>query len=187
MIINYIAIVEGRQIVNNGTEISRVSSSTGRKGVVARYENRNDATSSTELQLIGQSYIKFKGVPEILLTVKTRKNLWNVGNRVQFNAPIQDLALEYMVKTKETNYITTIDTIFYTFILSSSFNSEQEINYFDNQRNKSRGNIAKGEYIIRNIDLEANANIIFYDSSINEATIVGDNILNSELNAPLTD
>ena len=187
VIINYIAIVEGRQIVNNGTEISRVSSSTGRKGVVARYENRNDATSSTELQLIGQSYIKFKGVPEILLTVKTRKNLWNVGNRVQFNAPIQDLALEYMVKTKETNYITTIDTIFYTFVLSSSFNSEQEINYFDNQRNKSRGNIAKGEYIIRNIDLEANANIIFYDSSVNEATIVGDNILNSELNAPLTD
>ena len=92
-----------------------------------------------------------------------------------------------MVKTKETNYITTIDTIFYTFVLSSSFNSEQEINYFDNQRNKSRGNIAKGEYIIRNIDLEANANIIFYDSSVNEATIVGDNILNSELNTPLTD
>ena len=187
IIINYVAIVEGRQIINNGTEINRIATSTGRKGVVARYENRNDATSSTELQSIGQSYIKYKGVPEILLTVKTRNNLWNVGNRVQFNAPIQELDLEYMVKSKEINYITTIDTIFYTFTLSSSFNSEQEINYFDNQRNKSRGNIAKGEYIIRNIDLETNANIIFYDNSINEATVVGDNTLNSVLNSPFTD
>lgn len=187
VIINYVAIVEGRQIISNGTEINRVATSTGRKGVIARYENRNDATSSTELQSIGQSYIKFKGVSEILLTVKTRKNIWDVGNRVQFNAPIQDLALEYMVKSKEINYITTVDTIFYTFVLSSSFNSEQEINYFDNQRNKSRGNIAKGEYIIRNIDVEANANIIFYDSSISEATIDGDNVLNSALNSPLTD
>lgn len=185
IIIEYIPIIRGRQIITNNTEISRIADVTDRKGVVARYENRSDATTNTELRLIGESYIKYKGQPEILLTIKTRKNLWNVGNRVQFNAPIQELALEYMVKAKETNYITTIDTLFYTYTLTSNFNSESAINYFDNQRAKNNGNIGEGEYINRNIDYENSATIIFYDTDYEVITMTGDNELQSTLSSPL--
>lgn len=185
VIVKYIAIVEGRQIITNNSEITRISNSTGRKGIVARYENRNDTTSSTELQLIGQSYIKFKGVPEVILTVQSRSNLWNVGERVDFNAPITELNTEYMVKAKKTNYITSIDTLFYAFELTSSFNSENAINYFDNQRNKTKGNIGEGEFVTRNVDIENTANIIFYDGSSEWVQSVGDNVLEATLNAPL--
>lgn len=185
IIIEYIPIIRGRQIITNNTEISRIADVTDRKGVVARYENRSDATTNTELRLIGESYIKYKGQPEILLTIKTRKNLWNIGNRVQFNAPIQDLALEYMVKAKETNYITTIDTLFYTYTLTSNFNSESAINYFDNQRAKNNGNIGEGEYINRNVDYENSATIIFYDTDYEVITMTGDNELQSTLSSPL--
>lgn len=184
LIIDYISIIEGRQVVANANEIARINEATGRKGTIARYENRNDATTSTELQKIGESYIKFKGTPEIVLTVQTRSNLWNVGERVQFNAPIDELDDEYMVRKKKINYITTTDTIFYTFELVSSFNSETAINYFDNQRSKASGNIGEGEYISRNIDIENAANIIFYDTESEEITINGDNTLNSILNSP---
>ena len=187
--IRYLPIVEGRQIITNNDEIDRVSSATGRKGVVARYEDRNDAITSNELQLIGQSYIRYKGVPEIKLNVQTRSNLWNIGDRVQFNAPITELATEYMVKKKTINRILanpdSEEHIVYTFELTSSFNSEQAINYFDNQRAKSKGNIGEGEAISRNIDIENETNIIFYDSNIVEITVVGDNVLNSTLNSPL--
>lgn len=185
VIVKYTAIVEGRQIITNNSEITRISNSTGRKGIVARYENRNDTTSSTELQLIGQSYIKFKGVPEVLLTIQSRSNLWNVGERVDFNAPITELSTEYMVKAKKTNYITSIDTLFYTFELTSSFNSENAINYFDNQRNKTKGNIGEGEFVTRNVDVENTANIIFYDGSSEWVQSIGNNILEATLNAPL--
>ena len=179
--ISYYPIVEGRQIVNNSVEISRVATATGVKGVIARYENRNDATTSSELQKIGQSYIKYKGVPEIKLSVKTTKNLWNIGDRVQFNAPINDLDTEYMVKRKEMHYIVSADTIFYTFELTSSFNSEQAINYFDNQRAKSSGNIQEGQSISRNEDIEEVANIIFYDTTISTINITPNNELQSDL------
>ena len=68
--------------------------------------------------------------------------------------------------------------------MTSSFNSEQAINYFDNQRAKAKGNIGQGEYITRNVDIESSANIIFYDSEIIDVQIVGDNVLNSVLNSP---
>ena len=188
LIINYIAIVEGRQIITNNYEIERVASATGRKGIVSRYENRNDATTSTELQLVGQSYIKYKGTPEIKLSVVSRENIWNVGDRVQFNAPINELNTEYMVKKKTINRIlanpSSEDYIVYTYEMTSSFNSEQAINYFDNQRAKAKGNIGQGEYITRNVDIESSANIIFYDSEIIDVQIVGDNVLNSVLNSP---
>lgn len=188
IIISYLAIVEGRQIITNALEIDRVATSTGRKGVVARYEDRNDATTSTELQLIGQSYIKYKGVPEIKLNVTTRKNLWNIGDRVTFNAPITELATEYMVKKKEIQRVfanpSSEEVIFYKFELSSSFNMEQAINYFDNQRAKAKGNIGEGEYITRNVDIENISNVIFYDGTCEEITLVGDNTLNSILNSP---
>ena len=185
IIIEYIAVVEGRQIITNASEVNRVADSTGRKGTVARYENRNDATTSNELQLIGQSYIKYKGTPEIILTINSRSNSWEVGQRVQFNAPIDELNTEYMVRSKKVNYIASIDTIFYTYELTSSFNSETAINYFDNQRAKANGNIGEGEFISRNVDIESAAEIIFYDTEINEVTLTGDNTLNSILNSPI--
>ena len=179
--ITYLPIVEGRQIVNNSTEISRVATATGVKGVVARYENRNDATTSAELQKIGQSYIKYKGVPEIRLTVKTRSNLWNVGQRVQFNAPINDLDTEYMVKRKQIHIFVSANEIFYKYELTSSFNSESAINYFDNQRAKVNGNIKQGEFISRNIDLEENLQIIFYDTLTEAVSVTTDSSLQSSL------
>lgn len=181
IVITYIPIVEGRQIVNNSTEISRVATATGVKGIVSRYESRNDARTSTELQKIGQSYIKYKGTPEIRLKVVTESNLWNIGQRVQFNAPITELDTEYMVKKKDINYIVTANQIFYTYELSSSFNSESEINYFDNQRAKANGNIKEGQFISRNIDLESVANIIFYDTTATSTSITSDSTLQSTL------
>lgn len=184
--IEYVSIVQGRQIISNQSEINRISLSTGRNGVLARYENRNDATTSMELQKIGESYIKYKGVPEIKLTIKTRLNTWEIGQKVEFDSPIDELDTEYMVRKKSINYITTTNTIFYTYELTSSFNSETEINYFDNQRAKNNGNIGAGEYISRNIDISLDANVIFYDTEVTEITVQGDNILNCELNSPLS-
>ena len=182
--IRYLPIVEGRQIITNSNEIDRVSNSTGVKGVIARYENRNDATTSGELQLIGQSYIKYKGTAEIILKVESRQNLWNVGERVQFNAPIDALNTEYMVKKKTIQRIATVDTIFYTYEMTSSFNSETAINYFDNQRAKAKGNIGQGEFISRNIDIDNTANVVFF-SEIQEVEPEGNNALNCVLDAPL--
>lgn len=181
----YFAIIEGREVVLNQEEISRVSEMIDRKGVIARYENRNDATTTQELQAIGQSYLKYKGNPEVLLKVETLDNIWNIGERVEFDSPLEELTTEYMVKKKTINYITTQDNIFYTYELSSSFNSETEINYFDNQRSKMMGNIGAGEYISRNIDIENTANVIFYDLEVNEVVIDGNSTLQSELQTPL--
>ena len=76
---------------------------------------------------------------------------------------------------------------FYTYELTSSFNSEKAINYFDNQRSKASGNISEGESITRNIDLESNANIIFYGSSASEIEVANNNILDSILDSPFID
>ena len=179
--ITYVPIVEGRQIINNTAEINRVATSTGVKGVIARYEDRNDALTSYELQKIGQSYIKYKGVPEIKLTVQSENNIWEIGQRVQFTAPINELTTTYMVKRKEINYKVSANKIFYTFELTSSFNSESAINYFDNQRAKANGNIKEGEYVSRNVDMESSSNIIFYDTTL-ESINVGDG---SDLQADL--
>jgi len=166
--INYTPVVLGRQIITNDMEISRVHNTIGRKGTISRYENRNDATTLEELQKIGASYIKYKGTPEIILTIESRSNTWDVGQRVQFDAPIDELTTEYMVRTKKINYISDENQLFYTYELISSFNSETEINYFDNQRAKALGNIKEGQYIDRNIDIENTATIIFYDFAATE-------------------
>ena len=181
----YYAVIEGREVLLNQNEISRVGSNTNRKGVVARYENRNDATTTQELNQIGESYLKYKGTPEILLRVETLNNIWNIGQRVQFIAPLNELETEYMVKRKSIQYITTQDNVFYTFELSSNFNSETEINYFDNQRAKTMGNIGVGEYISRNIDIENTANVVFYGLEITEVEVDTTSTLQSELQTPL--
>ena len=181
----YYAVIEGREVVLNQSEISRINTMTGRKGVIARYENRNDATTTYELNQIGQSYLKYKGNPEIILKIQSLNNIWNIGERVEFSAPLTELATEYMVKKKTINYIATQNNIFYTFELTSSFNSETDINYFDNQRAKTMGNIGIGEYISRNIDIENEANVIFYDLEVNEVQVDGDSTLQSTLQSPL--
>lgn len=182
---SYLPIIKGRQIITNSSEISRVENATGRKGVIARYENRSDATSSTELQKIGQAYIQYKGSPEILLKIKSTQNTWNVGEVVNFqDAPLDELETDYLVKKKSINIISTVDTVFYEYELSSNFNSENAINYFDNQRAKNGGNIGEGEFVDRNIDIETTTNVIFYNTNFEEATLTGDNTLNCVLNSP---
>lgn len=183
--ITYYAIIEGREVVLNQNEISRIAEMIDRKGVIARYENRNDATTTKELQAIGQTYLKYKGMPEVKLNVISRSNLWNIGDRVNFNAPIDELDQEYMVKSKSIQRIATVDKIFYTFELTSSFNMEQDVNYFDNQRYKAKGNIADGDFISRNIDIENTANIVFYDLEVTEVEVEGTSALQSELQTPL--
>jgi hypothetical protein len=181
----YYAIIEGREVLLNQEEISRIGEMIARKGVIARYENRNDATTTGELQAIGQSYLKYKGSPEVILKVDSLENIWNIGERVEFNAPLEELTTEYMVKKKTTQYIPTQDNVFYTYELSSNFNSETEINYFDNQRSKMMGNIGVGEVVSRNIDIENTANIIFYDLEVEEVEITNNNTLQSELQGVL--
>lgn len=183
----YTPIVKGRQIVYNNDEISRVANQIGRKGIIARYESRNDVYSSDELEKIGETYIRYKGSAEITLTLITKDvDLYNVGQIVYFESPINDLTQDYMVKKKETNIIATGDfnNIWYTYELTSNFNSESAINYFDNQRAKNKGNIGQGENITRNIDIENSANIIYSNLTVSEINATGNNILNSALNAP---
>ncbi len=186
----YTPLVQGRQIIYNTDEVSRIADQTGRKGVIARYETRNDVLSSDELEKVGESYIKYKGVPEIKLTIKTHdKDLFNVGQVVYFDAPISNLQTDYMVKTKKTNIISikSITYVFYEYELTSSFNSENAINYFDNQRAKASGNIETGDFITRNIDIQNEANIIFDNLTVEEITYEGSNVLNSTLNSPFVE
>lgn len=186
----YTPLVKGRQIIFNNAEITRIGTQTGRNGTISRYETRNDVLSTDELGKVAQSYIKYKGEAEITLTVQTKEtDLFVIGQQVYFDIPsLPELAKDYMVKTKETQIIQTGDyaNIFYVYTLSSSFNSETAINYFDNQRRKMNGNIGKDEFISRNIDIENTATLIFSDLQIEEITPDGDNVLNSILNSPFT-
>lgn len=184
--ITYTPLVKGRQVIYNMEEVDRIATQTDRKGVIARYETRNDVLSSSELQSVGESYLKYKGTSEITLTIQTQDiNLWNIGQVVNWNeAPLEELQKSYMVKKKTINRIVAKDeiAIFYTFELSSSYNSESAINYFDNQRRKATGNIQEGQYIDRNIDIDNECSIIF--DNIEENEIQYTNVLNCVLNAP---
>lgn len=188
IIITYYPIVKGREIILNSGESTRITNQINRKGTISRYENRNDTTSGQELIKIGQSYIKYKGSAEITLKIVSSKNLFNVGQIVEFNAPLEELSTEYMVKNKTID-IWTIDSnetqVFYTYELSSNFNSENAINYFDNQRAKNQGNIGEGETIVRNIDIENTALIQFYETNIEEVEISNISTLDFSLDAVL--
>jgi hypothetical protein len=70
--------------------------------------------------------------------------------------------------------------IFYTYELSSSFNDENAINYFDNQRRKLEGNLSEGDYISRFIDIPSQTNIIFYGATI-EPVKIDNTTLEAEL------
>lgn len=170
--ITYYPIVKGREIILNSGESTRISTQIGRNGNISRYENRQDATSSAELQKIGQSYIKYKGKAQINLKVKTEKDLFDVGQIVEYQAPLEELSTDYMVKSKTIDWYVNVDKTFYTYELTSNYNYEDAINFFDNQRAKSKGNIGEGQTISRNIDLESTALILFYDTDVEEVEIL---------------
>lgn len=183
--IEYTPLIKGRQIIYNNNEISRISNNLNREGIISRYENRNDVLSSNELQKVGQSYIKFKGIAEISLNIVSRNDFLILGGKYQFNAPIPKLCGNYLVKSKNTNVYQNNDVleVYYEYELTNSFDTENELNYFDNQRSKATGNIGEGESITRNIDIENTTNIVFNSLEITE--IDSSNILESILESPL--
>ena len=185
--IEYTAIVQGREISYNTPEISRIRTNLGRNGTISRYENRNDVTSSSELQAVGGTYIKYNGNAEITLNITSRVDFLKLGGKYHFNAPLNDLTGDYLVKTKNTVVYQNEEILHieYEYQLSNNFDVENEINYFDNQRAKANGNISQGEYIARNVDIENTANIIFSNLQITELEITGNNTLESGLEMPL--
>ena len=190
--ITYKPIIKGREVVQNDNEINRLNTQLEVNGTIARYDTRNDETDSSKLLAIGETYLRYKGEAEITLTLKTFNNdLYEIGQMVYFNAPIQELAKNYMVKSKEINVIASGDdmfNIFYTYTLSSSFNAERQINWFDNQRNKTTGNIGEGEYVSRNVDISSTATIIWDNVTATEITgITGNNELDSPLDTPFNE
>ena len=183
----YKSLITGRQVLSSDDEIDRISTQIGRKGVIARYETRNDTSTSEEMSKIADTYLRYKGKPGIILTITTKDvDLFEVGQQVYFDAPIEQLQNEYMIRTKDIQITKTGNdgTIFYTYELCSNFDSESAINFFDNQRRKLSGNLEEGQFINRNIDIENNANIIFENLTVNEITIDDNNELNAPLNAP---
>lgn len=188
--ISYTAIIRGREIVYNTTEIQRLNNQLGVNGTISRYENRNDVLYSKQLQSIAENYLKYKGKAEITLKIETKNsNLFFIGQQVYFNGPseLPDLISDYMVKKKTIKFYLVNDVmyVFYTFELTNSYNSETAINFFDNQRAKANGNISQGEYVSRNVDVENTANIIFSNLQITEISIGGDNTLEASLEMPL--
>ena len=97
--------------------------------------------------------------------------MFNICDIVEFNAPVVELDTKYMVKSKTINMYPIANEIFYTYEMSSNFNSEDAINYFDNQRAKNQGNLGEGETISRAIDLENTALIYFYETNIEEVQV----------------
>lgn len=171
----YKALVPGRQIVLNDSEINRINSQINRKGIIARYENRNDVLSSSELTKVGESYIKYKSKPEIILKLQTEnENLYEIGDKISFkNMPLEDLNDDYMVKKKtiQSIIVNNYEHIFFTFELTNSFNYEDAVNFFDNQRRKATGNIGAGDFINRNTDLIDSCTIYFHEPTITETQI----------------
>lgn len=184
----YTSLVKGRQVVSNEDEIDRIHTQINRNGTIARYETRNDTSSSKELSRIADTYLKFKGKAEINLTITTQDfDIFQVGQQAYFDAPIEDLKGNYLVKSKDIQITKTGSSgiIFYTYTLSNSYDTEKAINFFDNQRRKREGNIEENQFITRNIDISNEVNIIFDNLTIEEITITDDNTLNAKLNAPL--
>jgi hypothetical protein len=166
-------MVKGRQVIENENEINRISTLNNRNGRISRYETRNDIVDSNELNKVGQTYIKFKGQAEVQLKITTlNNNLLNVGDKVFFEAPIESLQTEYMVKSKEIqiNKPKDDESIFYIYTLTNTFNGENAINFFDNQRRKNSGNMEEGQFITRYVDITNECSIIFDNLQVEEIT-----------------
>ena len=124
---------------------------------------------------------------EIRKHIKSRTDFLNLGGKYHFDAPIDELDGDYLVKSKKTSVTQSSDYswFIYEYELTNSFDLENEINYFDNQRSKANGNISQGEYVARNVDIENTANIIFSNLQITELNITEDNTLEAGLEMPL--
>lgn len=187
IIVEYSPIVKGREISIDINEINRIKNIAGRNGIIVRYENRNDVIESEELQIIAKTYIRYKGKPELSLNINSRNDFLTLGGKYHFDAPIKKLVGDYIVKSKKTKvfYNTDMFQIKYEYQLTNTFDLENEINYFDNQRAKNNGNISQGDYISRNIDIENTANIVFSNLNIEEIEIENSNVLDSALDTVL--
>ena len=185
--VTYTPLVQGRQVARSETEISRINSQISRTGEIARYENRNDVLSSAELQAVAQTYIRFKGTAEITLKIETRNaDLFSIGDSVTVTGlPLSALNTSYLTKKKESAVIVSTGDIFYTFELSSSYDADSWVNFFDNQRRKANGNLNSGDVITRNIDIDDTVSIIWHDMTDTTVTITGASTLNATLNMPL--
>ena len=186
--VSYYPIVRGREVVSSSSEISRISSNLGINGTISRYESRSDATSNQELLAVANSYIKYKGKASIELTISSSKDFLVLGNKYHYDAPINELDDSYLVTKKISHIIQAGDFIEYKYeyTLSNSYDTEDELNYFDNQRSKNAGNIEEGSFITRNIDILNNCTLYFSDLAITEIPVSSNNVLNAPLNAPFT-
>ena len=184
--ITYYPIVQAREVAYNVDEIKRISLATKRNGIISRYEKRTDTRDEQALSQIAKTYIEYKGVPEIILTIKSQTDLFELGTQVLFNGPLENLKTRYLVKRKSISMTITDNqqVVFYTYELSSSFNDENAINFFDNQRRKLEGNLAEGDYISRFIDIPSQTNIIFYGATF-EVVQTDDLTLEQELEVEL--
>lgn len=185
--VTYYPVVQAREVAYNMTEIDRISDSTNRNGTISRYEKRTDTKNEEALSQIAKTYIDYKGIPEVILTIKTHdKDIFELGTQVLFNGPLDDLKTRYLVRSKQIDLVVTGNQklIFYTYELSSSFNDETAINFFDNQRRKLEGNLSDNDYISRFIDIPSQTNIIFYGATITPVTI-DDVTLEQELEVEL--
>ena len=99
--INYTALIKGRQIGYNNNEISRINGQLDINGTISRYEKRNDILSSDELKAIASTYKLNNSKPKLTLTIKTKNDLFNLGKKVYFNAPLDDLKDTYLIKSKK--------------------------------------------------------------------------------------
>lgn len=188
--ITYYPVVAGRQKLKNPVEISRIANQQSNIGEIARYEKRNEAYTVKELGQIAQSYLYFKGKPQVVLEVITlNNNMWNIGQVVFFEingiTQLEDLSTSYIVKSKKIrttqNNADNTAQIFYEYELINNFNFESAINYFNNQRAKNIGNINDGDFINRYIDFEKSTNIIFNGFSTSELVIEPEDELEAEL------
>ena len=185
--VQYKPVIKGRMEASNIEEISRINSQIGRTGIISRYERRNDLASQDDLLKVANTYLQYKGSKEISLVIKTENvDLFNIGDKTHFDIDLEELAVDYMVKNKTIDIIQNGSErhIFYTFTLSSNFDSESAINYFDNQRRKNEGNLSKEETISRNIYINNELNINFVNLTKTKQEFYGDNVLNCELNSP---
>lgn len=165
----YTSLIKGRVSLSNEDEIVRISQQITRLGRISRYENRNDVSTAKELSHIAQNYLKYKGKPQITLKITTQDfDIFELGQQAYFDAPMNQLKDTYLVKSKDIQITKTGNDgiVFYVYELVNNFNTESDINFFDNQRRKTKGNIGEDEYITRNIDINEQATIYFENFNI---------------------
>lgn len=188
--ITYYPVIAGRQKLKNPVEIKRIAEQQSNIGEIARYEKRNEAYTVKELGQIAQSYLYFKGKPQVTLEVVTLNNdMWNIGQVIYFEnngiEQLEDLSTSYIVKSKKIrriqNNADNTAQVFYEYELINNFNFEIAVNYFNNQRAKNIGNINDGDFINRYIDFEQSINIIFNGFTTEELIVDAEDELEAEL------